>query len=162
MDGDITLATLCQCQRASRVISPFIIFASNLVEIILLARETDVRILEAERSKVKVAQATESSNQWRIVTDKKPTAKSFGSVCGSFRTQLHSKTHARQLRSGHIRRLRLLFAFNPNSIRLRYSTALWLPFDCSSTVLRPFDDLSHDRRPVYLLCGCCTRTKISK
>jgi len=63
MNGDITLATLCQCQRASRVISPFIIFASNLVEIILLARETDVRILEAERSKVKVAQATESSNQ---------------------------------------------------------------------------------------------------
>ena len=27
MNGDITLAALCHCQRASEVISPFIIFA---------------------------------------------------------------------------------------------------------------------------------------
>jgi len=27
MNGDITLEALCQCQRASKVISPFIIFA---------------------------------------------------------------------------------------------------------------------------------------
>ena len=27
MNGDITLAALCHCQRASKVISPFIIFA---------------------------------------------------------------------------------------------------------------------------------------
>jgi len=27
MNGDIALAALCQCQRASKVISPFIIFA---------------------------------------------------------------------------------------------------------------------------------------
>jgi len=27
MNGDITLAALCHCQRASKVVSPFIIFA---------------------------------------------------------------------------------------------------------------------------------------
>jgi len=27
MNGDITVAALCHCQRASKVISPFIIFA---------------------------------------------------------------------------------------------------------------------------------------
>jgi len=41
-----------------------------------------------------------------------------------------------------------LVATHTHTIKIRFncdSTAVLLPFDCNSTVLRPFDDLHHDR-----------------